>query len=290
MQRYLRQGELNFAVGYKLQTRWGATEAAVFTLECAGAALFAGSLLLEELRIGMVAGIALVALAIVLLLAHLGNSRRAWKAILNMRHSWISRGTLVLGGFVAFGVAYLVLRGWAGLDQGSPAMSALRWVLLAAAVFIPIYPGLVLSASPAIPFWNSGLLPVLSFASGTASALALLLALATGQREGFVQHLAWIQVWLLVALALILAVYVLVMASRGAAAAESAGYLLRGHPGLFAVAGCGLGIGLPLLLTLWIATGGGVASALALAAIARVAGDLALRYALLKVGMFNPVV
>ena len=75
--RYLRQGKADFSVGYKLQTRWGPMEAVIFTLECAGAALFAGAVLSGEQTAGMVCGVALVALAIVLLLAHLGHPARA---------------------------------------------------------------------------------------------------------------------------------------------------------------------------------------------------------------------
>lgn len=281
MQRYLRQGELDFSVGYKLQTRWGWAEAAIFTLECAGAALFAAALLWNGGTAVLLGGLAMVALAVGLLLAHLGNPQRAWRAVLNVRTSWISRGTIVLGGFLACGALYFAVRLGAGGATGAGIARFLEWILLLAGAFVLLYPGLVLSSSPAIPFWNSALLPVFSAFSGAASGLGLFLA-AGGP-------VAWAQFWVLAALAIVTALYLAVMGRRGGAAAESAALLLRGDAALFLGAGCGLGVALPVALTFGIATGDGGAALAVLAAASRVAGDLATRQAFLKVGMFSPV-
>lgn len=292
MRRYLRQGEADFSVGYKLQTRWGPMEAVIFTLECAGAALFAAATLLGEKTAGMAAGVTLVAIAIVLLLVHLGHPARAWMAIRNVRTSWISRGTFVLGGFVGLGILYLVLRHWAGLDEAAGFARALRWMLLAASAFILIYPGLILSASPAIPFWNSGLLPVFSAANGAASGVALLIAIAgtSGQAHPLASAMPLLAFWLLVMLAVVTFLYVASMLRRGAAAEESATYLLQGQTLLFVAGACMTGMALPMLLSLWMVKAGAGAEIAALAAVVRLAGDFAVRHAFLKVGMFNPVV
>lgn len=292
MHRYLRHGDLDFSVGYKLQTRWGLMEAAIFTLECAGAGLFSASLLAQESVAGMVAGLALVALAILLLLSRLGHPVRAWRAILNVRTSWISRGTLVLGGFVGFGILYVMLRRWGGLEEAAGIAQVLQWVLLAAGAFILIYPGLVLSASPAIPFWNSGLLPVLSAGNGMTSGLAFFIAIAAAAGHGsfLPRQAALLEFWLLVALAIVVFLYVAVMLRRGAAAAESAVFLLRSQAWLFAGASCAVGLALPMLLALWMAKAGSGVEAAVLIVIARLAGDVAVRHSFIKVGMFDPVV
>jgi formate-dependent nitrite reductase membrane component NrfD len=292
MQRYLRQGDLDFSVGYKLQTRWGLMEAAIFTLECAGAGLFCASLLAQESVVGMVTGLALVALAILLLLSHLGHPARAWRAMLNVRTSWISRGTLVLGGFVGLGILYVIFRRWGGLEETAGIAQALRWVLLAAGAFILIYPGLVLSASPAIPFWNSALLPVFSAGNGMTSGLALFLAVAAaaGNGSSLPPQAALLEFWLLVVLGIAVFLYIAVMIRRGAAAAESAVFLLRGQAWLFSGASCVLGLALPMLLALWMAKAGSGVEAAVLIVIARLAGDVAVRHSFIKVGMFNPVV
>ena len=292
MRTYHRQGTANFSVGYKLQTRWGPMEAVIFTLECAGAALFAAATLAGEYTTGMVAGVMLVALAIVLLLVHLGHPERAWMAIRNVRTSWISRGTFVLGGFVGLGVLYLVLRHWAGMEETAGIARLVRWILLAASAFILIYPGLILSASPAIPFWNSGLLPVFSAANGAASGLALLLAFAgaSGRGPQLASAMPVLEFWLLAILAVVIFIYVAVMLRRGAAAAESAAYLLHGQAALFILGACVVGLALPMFLLLWAVKPGDGAEIAVLVAVFRLAGDLAARAAFLRVGLFNPVV
>lgn len=290
MSDYLVQGRLRFAPGYKLQRRWGVTEAAVFTLECIGAPLVAMSLLVQAGLASFVAGLLMVVLAIVLLLVHLGHPRRAWRAMLNVRHSWISRGTLALGAFVALGLLCLVVRLWSAPEQVPAVNVTVRWAFVSGAVFIGLYPGLVLSASPAIPFWNTGLLPVLSLMQGVASATVVLVAIDGRNATLGGQELAAVALWLLAAVALVLSVYVAGMLRRGAAGAESARHLMRDHSWLFFGAAWGLGIVLPFALMAGFASTEGGFLALAVAALARVAGDFALRHAFLKVGMFDPVI
>ncbi|MGE0314241.1 MAG: DmsC/YnfH family molybdoenzyme membrane anchor subunit [Lautropia sp.] len=290
MSDYLVQGKLGFTAGYKLQRRWGLTEACVFTLECAGAPLLAMSLMLKTEPAAYLTGLMMVMLAIGLLLHHLGHPRRAWKAVLNVRHSWISRGTLALGAFVLLGAAWLAV----GLGGGSlldgRAAASIAWVFAAGALFIGLYPGLVLSASPAIAFWNSGLLPLLSLLQGVASATAMLVAFAGHDAAPHAPRLATVLLWLLAANALVLALYVAGMLGRGAAAAESARHLLRDHAALFVAGACGLGIVLPFALTASLAPERAGSIVLALGALARLLGDLALRQSFLKVGMFERVI
>ena len=292
MQKYLRQGELQFSAGYKMQTRWGAAEAAVFALECAGASLFATALFVFELPMALAAGIAMVALAVFLLFAHLGHPARAWRALGNLRESWISRGTVVLGGFLGLGILYCLLRFGAGMEATDGAARVATWLLLGASAFILVYPGLVLSASPAIPFWSSGLLPVMSAGNGMTSGLALFMAIAAADETApaSIAPLDSLQLWLLVALSVVLFLYVVVMIRRGGTAKESAGCLLTREAWLFGGAGCALGLGIPMAIAVGVAGAGSVAGLLVLAAVARLCGDFAIRYAFLRAGMFSPLV
>lgn len=288
MSRYLRQGTLKFVPGYKLQTRWGRSEATVFALECAGAPLIAMAIYTGAGFTALVTGLVMVCVAIVLLLMHLGHPRRAWRAILNVRYSWISRGTVALGSVVVLGALYLLLSGMSGTTGAVVAMIAV--VLACLGVFVGAYPGLVLSSSPAIAFWNSGLLPVLSLLQGTSTAVLMVLAFLGQGVEASGTPGPWIAVSLLVALALTLALYISSMLQRGGAAAESACYLIKSHTLQFTLGACVVGIGLPLVLALWAALGGHVAAICMIAAIARLGGDFALRHAFLKVGMYSPVI
>ena len=291
MPQYLRQGTLRFAPGFKLQTRWGLSEASVFTLECAGAPLVALAAITQAGIPATATGVAFVVAAIALLLNHLGRPLRSWRAIANFRHAWISRGSVALTLVVVVGLWHLLVQATADAPGDSATQAVIAVVLLFLGAFIGTYPGFVLSSSPAIPFWNSALLPVLSLLQGVSAALLLLAAFLAGSGNG----LPWVgpaALMTLTALGILLALYVGVMRGRDGAARESANYLLRCHPGQFAFGACACGIVLPLVIVFaWVA--GSVEMGLmtlTLAAVARLAGDVALRHAFLKVGMYEPVV
>ena len=101
--------------------------------------------------------------------------------------------------------------------------------------------------------------------------------------------LVWVTV-LLVALSVVLFLYVVVMIRRGGTAKESAGCLLTREAWLFGGAGCALGLGIPMAIAVGVAGAGSVAGLLVLAAVARLCGDFAIRYAVLRAGMFSPLV
>lgn len=291
MSQYLRQGTLRFVPGFKLQTRWGLSEALVFTLECAGAPLVALAAATGSGVAATATGVAFVIVAIALLLRHLGRPLRSWRAIVNFRHAWISRGSVALAGVVALGAMHVLLQVSSTRQSGSMAADLIAGLLLLLAFFVAAYPGLVLSSSPAIPFWNSALLPVLSLLQGVSAALLLLAAFQAGSGAAA----PWVgpsALVTLVALALVLALYLHAMHGRGAAAKESTGFLLREHRAQFAFGACVGGIAVPLAIVVgWVA--GSIqlgAATLTFAAFARLAGDLALRHAFLKVGMYDPVV
>lgn len=288
MSRYLRQGTLKFVPGYKLQTRWGRSEATVFALECAGAPLIAMAIYGGAGPVAVVTGLVMVFTAVILLLMHLGHPLRAWRAILNVRYSWISRGTVALGSVMVLGTAYLALSTMGSTTSAVADGIAILLALLG--LFVGAYPGLVLSSSPAIAFWNSGLLPVLSLLQGASTAVLMMLAFLAQGVEASGTPGPWVAVSLLVALALALALYVSSMLQRGRAAAESARFLMKGHVLQFWLVVCVVGIGVPLALALWAALGGHAAALCAVAAIARLGGDFALRHAFLKVGMYSPVI
>lgn len=294
MNAYLRQGQLKFVPGYRLQTRWGLSEAVVFSLECAGAPLVALAAYGGGGPLAVLVGVAMMATAILLLLRHLGRPARAWRTLSSLRHSWISRGSLALGSVLMLGLAYLLawrIGGQAPTGAGAGVLVVLLAVL---GLFVAAYPGLVLASLPGIGFWNSALLPVLSLLQGGSTALLLLAVFGTALPGSAVGLLATAALGMLVALALALALYLASMLRRGGGAAESARYLMQGHRGQFAGGACVLGIGLPLALTAWVAlapaTGAAAAALCGVAAAARLAGDVALRHAFLKVGMYDPVI
>ncbi len=283
MEHIFTQGRRSFRAGFKVQTRWGAREAAAWTFECTGAMLLLTSMFAGEPLAGLAVGVVLVSMAIVLLLLHLGQPRNAWRAVTNLRHSWISRGTLALGGFVVLGGLYVVAR-LGGASAETIPLTALLWLLVADAAFILAYPGLVMSASPAIPFWNSGLMPLLSLANGAASGLAFFLLIAQWDAPpiAWTASMLWLYV-ALIGLGVLVLLQVVVMRSRGAAAAASVAWLTKRHAVLFWGGACVIGIAVPLLLAGRLSGGAGFV----LIVLCRLAGDYALRTVLLRVGLFS---
>jgi formate-dependent nitrite reductase membrane component NrfD len=242
----------------------------------------------------MLVGIILVIAAVLLLLSHLGHPFRAWMAIRNVRRSWVSRGTAVISGFIGLGVAYIgfslifgfMISGWWDIS--------VRSGLTLAAFFILLYPGFAMAASPAIPFWSSGLLPVLSMLNGIASGGLVLLAYLVGTDQAYLNigwvDIAWFQQFILCLLAVITLVYMVTMSNAGAAAGLSAAYLMTREPMLFWVLAIGGGLALPIAaITMMLTFNIVSASLLWVAVVARLAGDVSVRHAFLKAGIYDAV-
>ncbi len=166
----LKQSDHSFTVGPRFQTVWGIREAIVFALEGLGVGAFLLFAATDHVT-GMIGALICMIGAVILLLSHLGKPMLAWRAIINVHRSWISRGTLAIGLFTALGCLYV-----GGLTI--PALSFidnLNDILILGAVvtglFILFYPGLAMRASAGIAFWSSPLLPLLSFLHGSLTGL-----------------------------------------------------------------------------------------------------------------------
>jgi formate-dependent nitrite reductase membrane component NrfD len=289
-----KQGDLDFSVAPRLQTIWGIREASVFFLEGLSVTLFMAFAFLNVVP-GMVLSIALLIVAVLLLLSHLGHPMRAWQAILNFRHSWVSRGTVVIGTFIGLGMVYVGMPAVLHIEMGESMTLAIALSLIVAGIFILLYPGFVMSASPAIPFWSSGLMPVLSLINGLASGgmvVLLLYVTAILQVDTTVGSidLVTLQQSVLIVLAMTTFTYMVTMSNAGVAASLSATYLMTQEPLLFWVLAVGGGLLLPiaaivLTLTLGVAPMG----LLWVAVAARLVGDVAGRYAFLKGGIYEAV-
>jgi formate-dependent nitrite reductase membrane component NrfD len=289
-----KQGDLDFSVAPRLQTIWGIREASVFFLEGLSVTLFMAFAFLNVVP-GMVLSIALLIAAVLLLLSHLGHPMRAWLAILNFRHSWVSRGTVVIGTFIGLGTVYVGMPAVLHIEMGESMTLAIGLSLIVAGIFILLYPGFVMSASPAIPFWSSGLMPVLSLINGLASGgmvVLLLYVTAILQVDTTVGSidLVTLQQSVLIVLAMTTFTYMVTMSNAGVAASLSATYLMTQEPLLFWVLAVGGGLLLPiaaivLTLTFDVAPVG----LLWVAVATRLVGDVAGRYAFLKGGIYEAV-
>jgi len=290
-------------LGATPQNLWGLNHATWFLCMGLGSALFLNRLLfgidigqVYGLPLADVLGIILVGLGGIVLLASLGRPFRILGALRNPMSSWISRGAIADFVFIALGVLLLIphlsLGGtrpleWLPWAPGSGLERALAWGAAASALFIIVYPGLVLAVLPTIPFWNTSLIPLQYLGSAFASAagMAYLLGSPASSRAPAAVAVASVLATSAFSLAHVASAY-----HRQGTARLSAGLIMRGawapH---FLWGGLILGLLAPgLLLALHLARGLGGAP-LALAGILLLVGNFLSKYAVIKAGYLVPV-
>jgi formate-dependent nitrite reductase membrane component NrfD len=275
---FLRRDD--FTVGYHAQTGWGFAIALDFFFSGTGASLFLFSSIFHS-SIGIILSLIFVAIGILTLFLDLGAPWRFYKTFARLKTSWISRGSL-----------FITLLFLCGILYGLAGFPVLPWPLLilfaAVAILVMLYPGLVISYSPSISAWNNQFTPVLLSLHSLASGLSITflvhppLARNTG--------LLWLQLGLLLFLLIASGIYLVVSRASASGTRESLRLLAKGQAGLsFFLLGIGIGILLPMVFLLAF-LGGGLSpwGLLPSACLFRLAGDLGFRYAILKIGLYDP--
>lgn len=288
----------------KPQTVWGLNHAIWFLCMGLGSALYLNRLLFGidvgrvlGLSLAEVLGMILVAIGGLILVADLGRPLRFLRALRNVKSSWISPGAiadfvfLFLGGLLLLpsltigGQQPLASLPWA---PGSGPGLILAWVAAAAAVFIIVYPGLVLCSPRSIPFWNTSLVPLQYLGSAFASAAGVAYLVGpSGPSSSVAAPVALVSALATLAFSV---VHVLGARSRQGAGRASVDAVMRGalapH---FLWGNLLLGLVVPAaILALHVASGvaGGV---LALAGVLLVAGNFLSKYAVIKAGYYAPL-
>lgn len=287
MIRTIQQGAVDFSSAAKVQTTWRSQEAVTFVLEGTGATLLFLAVANSHFW-GAVAGLALLAAAGLLLLAHLGNPKAIIYLLTNIRHSWMSRGAALIPLLMVFGTALVVLREWLGSPLGGAVGFVLLGLLLLLSIFAAVKSALVLGTFPAITFWSGRTLPLLFGFSGLSSGLALYLAIDPGGSKGW----QWLLPACLVVLLIVQLGYFAEIRNKGDGAKISLDLIGERHFAMFWGAGIGGGLVVPLLLSAMLALSPDTASSTMLWLIAalRIGGDIAARDVFLKVGVYDKVI
>jgi len=272
-------------LGATPQDLWGINHATWFLCMGLGSALFLNRLLFG-IDVEQVLGLPLADVLGLILVGILRNPGQ----------SWISRGAIADFVFLLLGalllLPYLRLGGsrpLAGLPwaPGTGLERALAGVAAAAALFIIVYPGLVLAVLRTIPFWNTNLIPLQYLASAFASAagLAYLLGSPASCRAPAAVAVASILATLAFSIAHIASAH-----RRQGVARVSAAMVTRGAwAPQFLCGGLLLGLIVPgLILALHLARGLGI-GLLALAGVLLLAGNFFSKYAVIKAGYLAPV-
>ncbi|MEW6443079.1 MAG: DmsC/YnfH family molybdoenzyme membrane anchor subunit [bacterium] len=258
--------------------------------EGVGSALFVLSFLFGS-RAGALGGLALVCAGAAALFLHLGHPLRFWRVISKAPTAWISRGAVFTGGLIVIGILTLLLPRDSFTGVGVQALALL------CALIVMIYTGLLYASMASVPFWSTALLP-LSFLlhSLTSGAMVLMgfLSFSGARAADFPNQVAAAMALLLVSSAL---TWLCTQpAARSAAIEESIRRLTAGQLKVVFVRGAVLaGLVAPvalLALAYWIAPGARILSAMLLfvAMLSRLAGDMAFRSAVLRAGVYEPVI
>lgn len=222
-------------------------------------------------------------------LAFLGKPLRFWRAFLKPQTSWVSRGMIFIGVFAVAGAVHLAFRYWAP-DANVLGLKILLGIISLATV---IYGGFVLSSVSALALWNNGLIPIMFVAVSLWGGAELLLGimLATGKDPGDVE--VWVRV-LLVSFALIFITYLWSVAASSVSGKRSVTRLLKGDLApLFYIGVVLVGLIFPIVVvtrSFAVGVGGTPAALLVAAILCDVLGDLAMRYCILRGGLYTPMV
>jgi len=209
--------------------------------------------------------------------------------ILKVKTSWLARGFIFSVLFVVFGAIQLAFSYWLPGTAWEVVFKTLAGVM---AVLMAAYMGFVMNYINGIPFWNSGLLPLLFLSFSILSGLAV--AMAIGLFGGAVDILAALKGirWLLPINAFFVAIYFWSATYTGPTGKHSITELLQGRvaPALwFGVVLIGLLI--PFGLFIYNSSAGGSSAALLLPAIFCVLiGVISFNYCLLKGALYAPLI
>jgi polysulfide reductase chain C len=241
-------------------------------------------------RIGLWIGFPALALGSIFLIADLGSPSRAVLAAKKPGTSWIARGTLIISCFMILSFLHLVLFQFTDVSQSVLNVIAVGGIIFAVGTMA--YTGILLGASKGIPFWRTGVVPVVFVISAvvTGHFIIILGVVLFGDAATALEPMRTmaIEAVVLVVLELLAVVFFLQGAFRQPDSRESAERILRKR--LFTIGYFVLGLAVPLVLMLVtyrsILSGGGGGGVLviAVAAVLGLAGGLILRYAILVCG------
>lgn len=222
-------------------------------------------------------------------IAFLGRPAHFWRALRRPHSSWISRGLLIIMLFGLTALLYLLLL-WAGTTARD--LQVVRWAAIVCGVLLITYDGFLMSAAPGVAFWNSSVLPVLYGAAALLGGVGITLAILTylpDVVESTRQGMETLERYVLLALASLILSYLWTAYYTTSGARQSVRELVRGQLlGLFL---------LMVLMAIVVPAGVSLLSfnvplpgfVLAAAALFAVAGDFALKYTILRAGLYAPL-
>jgi formate-dependent nitrite reductase membrane component NrfD len=189
-------------IKYTPQTEWvqgrGNLVWIAETFTSLGTGLYLVSLFFNNLAGLFIAWLIIVLLKIPIHIIYFGKPLRFWRTFAPFntawKTSWFSRGvtsTVLFSGFGFIVLLFLfepskaILSGW--FPQGLFTGLDITFRILAAitAFLVGIYGGFIMNFVKGIPFWNTGLLPMLFIIAGINDGFALIMAVGLGGGQNY---------------------------------------------------------------------------------------------------------
>ena len=220
---------------------------------------------------------------------HLSHPLRFWRMFMKPKTSWIARGFIFIMLFIGLTTVQLILSQWV-----SGATGAITTFKVLAGIFAfaqSIYTGFAVSYVSAIKVWNSAIVPVLFVTCGLTGGLAILLAITMAGNGAQLVALENVIRVVLIALAVIIGVYLWNTTYSSTAAKDAVKRLIGGSLApLFWVGVFLFGIAIPIVISVTTYfTGEASSGILITAVVSEIIGGLALRFAILKAGVYSPL-
>jgi formate-dependent nitrite reductase membrane component NrfD len=220
---------------------------------------------------------------------HLTHPMRFWRMMRKPGTSWIARGFTFIMLFGVFMVITMILMQW--FPEATAAITTFKVLAGIFAFAQSIYTGFAVSYVSAIKVWNTAIVPVLFVTCGLTGGLAILLAVMMGQDSSDIATLENIIRVVLIVLAIIIGVYLWNTTYSSTSAKDAIKRLIGGSLApLFWVGVFLFGIVIPVVISLSTRGVEEPASGLLITAvISEIIGGLALRFAVLKAGVYQPL-
>lgn len=284
----------DWMVQYTRETEWiekgGKLLWLAFVLGGLGSGLYILSLYINNVLGAFIGWVIIVVLKGGLHVVELGKPERAWRVITNLQTSWISRGTLFVGGFGLFGFLQWIPGLFPWLPWGSDSVT-LKTIAGILAFLVMVYPGFTLSYVRAISLWNSALTPIMfiSYAFFAGFGLSLL---TTGVNSQYFLFLNRGFLLSLISTGIITAVFLMNVSYSSEAGKESIRMMTRGEATTaFYLGAVVCGFGLPLIYSFYSSvTHSPSLALLIIGVIGQIIGSFSVIYCLLRTGLYVPLV
>jgi len=268
-----------------------------------GTGLYLVSLFVDSWWGALVGWILIVLFKLPFHLFYLGKPLRFWRAIPPFtkawRTSWMARGMFFTLMFALFAAIQLVttylLRHDVLATSAVDTINVLDWAVKILgglfAVLTGMYAGFAMSYCKSIPFWNTGLLPIVFVIMGVADGMALVMGVGLIGNGIDINALEAASRVALIINALLIMTYLVNASYQSTTAGLSVRELIVGRvAAAFWIGIVLLGITIPLAISI-VSLFAGEASRplLVIAIVCHTVGAFALKYCVLKVGICRPL-